>query len=239
MAYEYASRGYRVCISSRRIEKLQNIANKHPDNIICVPMDVSYNKRNNDEEPYGASDGFDFILNVMGGADIIVYCAGAGEQNTVLNIEKELLTSKVNINGFLIIITKSINYFIENNKCYSKDNPPLFGVISSIAGLRGMGISTSYSATKRFQITYMEGMSQFVHKNNYNIKLCTILPGFVDTSFISGRKYPFTMSKEYTVKLILRAFKKGKFITILDWKWQFIAFIWRLIPGFIWRRIRL
>ncbi len=236
MAYIYARKGYKVCIASRREDKLKEVADKFPENIIYERVDVSYLKRTDTSQPFGALDGFDMMINRLGEADLIIYCSGAGEQNTVLNIDKELNTCKVNIEGFMVVANKAVEYFASKGDTAIK---PSFVVISSVAALRGMGISTSYSASKRFQLSYMEGLSQYVHRNKIRANLCSILPGFVATDFISNHKYPFIMSRDYASKQIVRVIDRGRFITIVDWKWQFLCFIWRLVPGFIWRRLSI
>lgn len=237
LAYIYANKGCMVCIGARREEKLKIVASKFPNNILYVCLDVSYANKGIENDIYGAMDGLQKMIDKLSGADIIIYCSGAGEQKTILNIEKEINTCKVNIDGFTIAATVAINYFISNR--LRSSITPTFAVISSVASLRGLGVSASYSASKHFQTTYMEGLSQFIFNNKYNINLCCILPGFVATDFIGKKDYPLIMSVEYVAKRIVHSINKGKFFAIIDWRWQIVCFIWRLIPGFIWRRVKL
>ena len=71
------------------------------------------------------------------------------------------------------------------------------------------------------------------------VKFTTILPGFIDTDFITAAKYPMVISLEYASNRIFRAIIKEKKSKIIDWKWAIVVLFWRLIPKFIWRRVTL
>lgn len=124
-------------------------------------------------------------------------------------------------------------------------------VISSIAGVKGLGPAPSYSATKRFNNTYIQALAQ-LSRNVYldlpdaqkvKLKICftDIRPGFVDTPLLDTSKYhyPMLMSVDKVARKIVRAIERKQRVVVIDWRYKILVFFWRLIPNFIWERIRL
>ena len=67
-------------------------------------------------------------------------------------------------------------------------------VISSIAGTKGLGVAPAYSATKRFQNTYIDALEQLSYLQKLNIRFTDIRPGFVATDLLNdGKHYPLLM----------------------------------------------
>lgn len=232
LAIHYAQTGCMVGIAARREELLIKIANNYPDRIIYEIMDVT---QTGDD---GAVHSFMKLIERMAGVDLVIYCSGMGEQNTMLDISKELNTVRVNVEGFMIIATAVFDYFLKNG-ALTLGVEPQFVTISSIASVKGIGRAASYSASKRFQVTYMEGLAQLACAKGLKITFTTILPGFIDTDFIKGRRYPMTMPLNYAVKCIINGIEQGCFYKIIDWRWAIVVFLWKLVPGYFWRRIKL
>ncbi len=236
LAKHYASSGCMVGISARREESLKILADSYRNNIIYLSMDVSYNYAAENCKVYGAYDGLEELINRLGGVDLVIFCAGYGKQTRELVLEQELATVDVNISGFVAVTTAAVNYFIKREQ---GSITPQFVVISSVASLRGLGISASYSASKRFQLTYLEGLDQLLRSKGVKISFTSILPGFVATDFIGKKNYPFTLDKVYAAKKIVQAIERRKFRAVIDWKWGIVVALWGLIPNFVWRRIKL
>ncbi|MEF9986788.1 MAG: SDR family NAD(P)-dependent oxidoreductase [Bacteroidales bacterium] len=231
LALHYAQCGCMVGIAARREELLIKIAERYPHRIIYQALDVT------EVENGCVINGFKKLVERIGGLDLIVYCSGAGEQNTMLDITKELNTVRVNVEGFITITTAALGYFLRRGNVNGE--VPQIVAISSIAAIRGLGIASSYSASKRFQVTYMEGLSQLAVKEGTKITFTTILPGFIKTDFIKGKNYPLTMSVDYAIACIVSAIEHRFRYKIIDWKWSIVVFFWKLIPGSLWRRMKL
>lgn len=231
MALHYATAGCQVGIAARREERLKQIALQHPDQIVYRVADVSIPGEG------GAEAGFEYLLEKLGGADLVVYCAGAGEQNTLLDIDKEIKAVQVNALGLVCVAIPFFRYLM--NRKEDNGFTPQFVVISSLASVKGLGVAASYSASKRFQVTYLEGLAQLAVKKGLKVSFSTILPGFIRTDFIGNRNFPMTMSLDYAVKRIIGAVERRKVKKVVDWRWALVAFFWSLIPGCVWRRIKL
>jgi short-subunit dehydrogenase len=124
------------------------------------------------------------------------------------------------------------NYFKDNKK------QGQIAVVSSIAGTKGLGVSPSYSATKRYNYIYLDCLEQLSRMQNVNITFTDIRPGFVTTALLDdGQKYPMQMSVEYAAKKIFKAVKRRKRVAVIDWKYSILVLFWKLIPRWLWVRL--
>lgn len=216
--------GYTIGIAGRRNEELDKINALAPERVFTKTIDVTA-----DDAPILLLE----LINEMGGMDLYFHSSGYGKQNEALDVEIEKQTVLTNTYGFTQMIDTVFNYYKTNGKSGR------IAVISSVAGTKGLGAAPSYSATKRFDWTYIEALAQLAHMQKLDIKFTDIRPGFVATDFIAGSNFPLQMTTEYAVKHILKAVLAGKRKATIDWKYKIICFFWRLLPSFIWERMRI
>ena len=109
--------------------------------------------------------------------------------------------------------------------------------ISSIAGNRGRMKNIMYGATKSAMTSAMSGLRQKL--SNKKIQVITIIPGYVRTKMTEGHKMPniLTSSPGRIAKLCLNGIKSRKNI-IYPTEWFLISIILRLIPEFMFKRMR-
>lgn len=111
-------------------------------------------------------------------------------------------------------------------------------VISSIAGTKGLGVAPAYSATKRFQNTYIDALEQLAHLQKLNIHFTDIRPGFVATDLLNdGKHYPMLMKTDQVGRDIVRALHRKQRVAIIDGRYRILIFFWRMIPRWIWKRL--
>ena len=110
-------------------------------------------------------------------------------------------------------------------------------VISSIAGTKGLGAAPSYSASKRFQNTYIESLSQLARMQKLPITFTDIRPGFVKTDLLKSDHYPLLMQPDKVARQIVSALMKRKRCVIIDWRYRLLVFFWRLLPSALWERL--
>jgi short-subunit dehydrogenase len=82
---------------------------------------------------------------------LLIISSGIGDVNQNLNYEIEKQAIDLNVVGFTAICDWSFKYFEGQKQGY-------LAVITFIAGLRGSSLAPAYSATKSFQIKYLEGL---------------------------------------------------------------------------------
>ena len=85
----------------------------------------------------------------------------------------------------------------------------------------------------------MESLRQLATIKGWNMSFTTIKPGFIDTDFIKGQRYPMTMSLEYAAKRIKRAIDRRKASAVIDWKWGIVVAIWKMVPNWLWYRLKV
>lgn len=214
--------GYVIGVCGRRKEALDEIKAIAPDKVFTKVIDVT-----KEEAPSLLMQ----LIEEMGGMDLYFHSSGYGKQNLDLALPIECQTVLTNSYGFTQMVVTAFNYFKKEKRSGR------IAVISSVAGIKGMGAAPSYSATKRFDWTYIEALAQLAHMQKLDIRFTDIRPGFVDTDFIAGDSYPMTMPTDYVVKHILKAVRKGKRKIIIDWKYRIMCFFWRHIPSFLWERL--
>lgn len=216
--------GYIIGVAGRRGEALETIKAVAPDRVFTKVIDVT-----SEDAPQQLTA----LIREMGGMDLYFHSSGYGKQNVELNIEIEKQTVLTNTYGFTQMVDTAFAYFRDEGKSGR------IAVISSIAGTKGLGAAPSYSATKRFNWTYIEALSQLAHINRFDIRFTDIRPGFVATDFIAGSNFPMQMTTEYAVRDILKAVLAGKRKATIDWKYRILCFFWRHLPSFLWEKMRI
>lgn len=220
LALHHIKNGNIVGIAARRENLLEEIRQINPSNVFIQKMDTT--KVQAKEQLIG-------LIEQMGGMDLFVYCSGTGYVNKEMEIEKEIQTVGVNVYGFTQLINIAYHYFGEKEKGH------IVG-IASVAGIRTLSNCPAYCSSKRYNIMYLKAIRQLAKKKKLNIKVTTILPGFVDTEFVKT-KYPLTISLEKGGKLLYKAIEKGNKRVFFPSYWTIIAFFMLIIPSFIWKKI--
>ena len=174
------------------------------------------------------------LVRQLGGMDLYFHSSGIGKQNRTLEPDIELQTMDTNAIGFTRMIGTAYRYFAEQGKGH-------IAAITSIAGTKGLGPAPAYSATKALQATYLQALEQQARQRGlYDIHFTDIRPGFVDTALLSGTfHYPMMLKPQAVAREIVSAIEHHKHIRVIDWKYRILTAVWRRIPRFIWRRIKL
>ncbi|MBE6341020.1 MAG: SDR family NAD(P)-dependent oxidoreductase [Bacteroidales bacterium] len=226
----YIERGYIVGVAGRRVEMLESLVAIAPERVFAAAIDVT----NEDAEVKLAS-----LIERMGGMDMYFHSSGIGHQNFNLNSDVELSTLQTNGVGFTRMIGAAFRYFADNAAIYTQQHRKArIVVISSIAGTKGLGVSPAYSATKRFQNTYIQSLAQLANMRKLPIRFTDIRPGFVQTALLNDEHtYPMMLQPDAVAREIVAAVDCGRRVRVIDWKYRILTFFWRLIPNYIWERI--
>ncbi|MDE6288974.1 MAG: SDR family NAD(P)-dependent oxidoreductase [Muribaculaceae bacterium] len=225
IAEDFAGRGWRVGVTARREDALREIAARFPGMVEYSAYDVAADD---------AGERLSELIERLGGMDVLLFAAGCGWYNPSLDIADEQRTIATNVVGFTRTIDTAYHYFADRGAGH-------IAAITSIGGVKGLGISPAYSATKRYQWTYIQALDQHAHINGVRITFTDIRPGFIDTALLdrNPKLPPLTMRPVYAVKRIVRAIIKGRRVAVVDWRWRIVAAMWNLIPGSLWRRLKI
>lgn len=217
-----ANNGFRVAITGRRIELLEEIKRHHPENIIISGFDVT----DLDQLPSRLGK----IVEELGGLDLFVISAGGGHLNEDLDFSIEKKTIDLNVSAFTAMADWAYNYF-------RKQGWGQLAAISSIAGLRGIRQAPAYNATKAYQIIYLEGLRQKTTKLKLPITITDIRPGFVDTPNAKGEGRFWQASVAKASRQIANAILKKKDVAYVTKRWWLIAMIMKIAPRSLYNRI--
>lgn len=211
--------GWIVGVAARRTELLQEI-----EAAAIERIDVTIDE---------ATEALHRLIDKIGGMDLYFHVSGIGKQNRELKADIELATVQTNGVGFTRMIGEAYRYFATQGNGH-------IAAITSIAGTKGLGPAPSYSATKAMQNVYLQALEQQARSRGLNIRFTDIRPGFVDTALLSGDfHYPMMLRPENVAKEIVWAINHHKHIRIIDWKYRILTAVWRRIPRWIWRRMKL
>jgi short-subunit dehydrogenase len=217
-----ADNNYKVGLTGRRTELLNELKNENPNSYFIKSFDVTDTKI--------TIEKLEELTTELGGLDLLIISSGTGDINENLDFEIEKRTIDTNVLGFTCIADWTFNYF-ENQK---------FGhlvAISSIGGLRGSRQAPAYNATKSYQINYLEGLRKKATKLKKSIFVTDIRPGLVDTEMAKGEGLFWVMPVDKTVRQIYRAIIRKKKVAYVTKRWRLIAVLLKRIPRQIYDRI--
>jgi short-subunit dehydrogenase len=218
LAEVLADKGYKVGIAGRRTALLEQLKAAKPDSFLVKTMDVI--------DTSTAVKSMDELVEELGGLDLIVICSGVGNIVENIDFEVEKRTLDVNVIGFTNIADWAFNYF--NNQRFGH----LVG-ISSVAGLRGIRYAPSYSASKSYQINYLESLRQKATHLKLPVYVTDIRPGFVDTAMAQGDKVFWVAPVEKAAQQIFQAIRSKKKVAYITKRWRLLAAILKRIPNVI------
>jgi len=216
--------GWKLGVAARREEPLLELKKEAPERVEVMPIDVT--------KP-DAGERLQRLIQHLGGIDLYFHASGIGKQNRTLEEDIELCTLETNGVGFTRMLGVAYRYFAEKGVGQ-------IAAITSIAGTKGLGPAPAYSATKAFQSTYIQSLEQQAHQRGLNIRFTDIRPGFVDTALLNdGFPYPMLMRPESVARDIVRSIYRHRHVRVIDFRYRILTFFWRLIPRWIWRRMKI
>ena len=220
----YIAAGWQVGAAGRRTENLEALRAAAPDRVKIRSIDIT------------APEAEELLLRLiadLGGCDLLLHCAGIGYNNPQLDAAREIATAETNTVGFTRIMDTAFDYF-------RKQGGGHLAAISSIAGTKGLGAAAAYSASKRYQNTYLDALAQLSRMQRLDFRITDIRPGWIRTPLLDPReKYPMLMQLSYVVPRIIRALWRRRRVAVIDWRWNILVGLWRLIPNALWVHLRI
>lgn len=217
-----ADNNFKVGITGRRKEKLNELKNEKPHSYIVKSFDIT---------DFNISvDKMEELITELGGLDLIILSSGIGDFNENIDFEIEKQTIQTNVIGFTCIASWAFNYFETQKSGH-------LIAISSVGGLRGSRIAPAYNATKAYQINYLEGLRQKAKKLNQQIYVTDIRPGFVDTDMAKGDGQFWVSTVDQATRQMYREIKRKKKIAYTTKRWKIIAIILKRLPNVIYDKM--
>ncbi|AUC16169.1 hypothetical protein BTO06_13805 [Tenacibaculum sp. SZ-18] len=213
---------YKVAITGRRAEKLEDLSVKFPEQIII--------KQNDIQQVDEVERVFREIVDEFEEIDLVVQSSGVGHVNLELDWDKENETILTNVLGVTKLYDLAFSVFRKQGFGH------LVG-ISSIASIRGNSGAPAYFASKAYQKAYLESLYIKTKTiTNNRVFITDIRPGFVDTAMALGDGIFWMVSLEKATKQIFKAIKKKKRVAYISKRWAIIAFILKIVPAWLLRK---
>ena len=212
---KYANGANRIGIIGRRTHLLDELHQKYPSKTIPTQADITHLEE--------IEQAIHTLHDVLGKIDLAIVCAGIGEINTTLDYAVERPTIDTNVVGWTFVIDMLYHVFELQGHGH-------LVAITSAGGLRGEPMAPAYSATKAYQINYMEALRKKALKNGRHITVTDIRPGLVDTAMAKGEGLFWVMPVEKVAGQIIVAIRKQKSIAYVTKRWHVLAVINKFLP---------
>lgn len=223
LAEAFASRGVKVGVAARHLEPLLRLGDKYPGMVEAETMDITMPE---------AKAALMRLIKKMGGMDIYIHVAGIGSQNHSLDPELEVRMIDTDAAAFARMISCAYNYFRASGRSGR------IAAVTSVAGTRGIGSMSAYSAAKACASTYLEALRQLARSSGVPVTITDIQPGWIRTPLLNDDKsYPLEMTIAQVVPLILRAIADGVPVAVIDWRWRIVKYLWHRLPSPLWTRM--
>ena len=229
VAQQYAQKGWHVAVSSRTQDDLISLK-EHAKSLLgkdlihCYPLDIT--SKESYEEVYRE------IKSELKIPDQLIFNAGTHIPSPAISFSSRIYEKLMTVNyfGTLYGVETVIADLLDNNKGH-------IGIVSSVAGYRGLPNSSAYGASKAALINFCESLRIDLDKTNINISI--INPGFVKTPLTDKNDFsmPFIISAEKAAAIIFKGMEEKRFE--IAFPRLFVSFLklLRIIPYFIYFRI--
>ena len=219
---KYANENNRIGIIGRRAHLLDKLYQKYPSKTIPTKADII--NLNEIEQAINA------LHKEMEYIDLAIVCSGTGDINATLDYSIERPAIDTNIVGCTFVI--DMLYHILEQQGHGH-----LVAITSAGGLRGEPMAPAYSATKAYQINYMEALRKKAFKKGKHIGVTDIRPGLVDTAMAKGEGLFWIMPVEKVASQIITAIRKKKSKAYVTKRWHILAIIYKILPYCLYKRM--
>lgn len=218
----YIKDNHRIAIVGRRTHLLDELCREHPSNTFAATADIT--KQDEIEQ------AIHLLYRELGNIDLAIICSGTGDLNPSLEYSIELLTIETNVMGWTFVIDTLYNLFEQQNHGH-------LVAITSAGGLRGEPTAPAYSATKAYQINYMEALRKKAFKAGNKIVVTDIRPGLVDTAMAKGDNLFWVMPVDKVARQISTAIRRKKSKLYVTKRWHVLAVINKFLPFSLYKRM--
>ena len=227
---KYAADGNRIGIVGRRTHLLEELHHEHPNTAIKATPNTAIKATADITKQDEIAQAIDALHSELKDIDLAIVCSGTGDINASLDYAVERPTIDTNVMGWTFVVDTLYNIFEQ------QDHGHLVA-ITSAGGLRGEPMAPAYSASKAYQINYMEALRKKAFKSRAHIIVTDIRPGLVDTAMAKGEGLFWVMPVEKVAYQIIAAIRKEKSKVYITKRWHFLAIINKSLPFMLFKRM--
>jgi short-subunit dehydrogenase len=226
MARRFAALGRDLALVARRGERLAQLAEElrtaHPGiRVETAPLDI--------DDPDAVAAVVPELAGRLGGIDRFVANAGIGSGTPIgtgrPGPNRQVLLT--NVLGTHACCEAAVALFRAQGAGH-------LVVVSSVAGVRGMGrAATAYATSKAADAVLAEGIRAELLRDRATrrIAVTTVHPGFIATDLNAGRRAPFTVDLGTGVAALVAAIEREPVRAYVpEWPWRAVAALMRVLP---------
>jgi decaprenylphospho-beta-D-erythro-pentofuranosid-2-ulose 2-reductase len=227
IAKEYAKNGYNLYLAARNVKELEGFASdiniKMHSKVELIEFDI-LNYENHQsfydrlkKKPLG-------VISAVG------YLGSQKKSQSNFFETKKIIDT--NYTGIVSLFNIVANNFEERGSGF------IVGV-SSVAGDRGRKSNYIYGSAKSALSTYLSGLRNRMYHSNVHV--LTVKPGFVNTKMTKNMDLPkkLTSGVECVAKAIYKSQKEKRNTLYVLSVWRWIMLFIRVIPEFIFKKMKL
>ena len=233
LAREFAARGRDLALVARRLDRLEELreellAADPAIRVAVAALDV--------DDPDAVSAVVPRLAGELGGIDRFIANAGLGKGTSVGSGQprpnRQVLVT--NVLGTHACCEAAVELFRAQGSGH-------LVVISSVAGVRGMGgTRTAYATSKAADAILAEGIRADLlgDRRTRAIRVTTVHPGYIETDINVGRRGPFTVDLPTGVTALTAAIEREPVRAYVpEWPWRPVAGLLRVLPLPLVRRL--
>lgn len=222
-ALEAARRGYRVALTARRTELLEELrgeicaAGGSAGKILLAPADVT--------DPVQLKSAFDLLCSGFGRIDIL--CAGAGlhvpSDAESFDVAAYRQLFDLNLFGVLNCIQLVLPQMQKRKSGH-------IAGISSVAGYRALPTAAAYGASKAALTYFLESLR--FDLDRFGIAVTVISPGFVKTPQTDKNEFPMPciIAADVAARKIMDGIERRAYEVHFPWRFTIFLKLLRLLP---------
>lgn len=227
IAKKFASKNYTIQLAARNVQRLEPLQKD-----ISIRFNMQCILREFDALDFSVHDLFFSELEPK--PDITVCVFGYLGDNEVARIdwkESERIIHS-NYTGAISILNVVSNYYASHRK-------GVIAAVSSVAGERGRQSNYIYGSAKAGLTTYLSGLRNRMYREGVHV--VTIQPGFVYTRMTENLSLPplLTARPKDVANSVYIGVVKKKNVVYVKWFWRWIMLIIKMIPEFVFKKMKL
>jgi short-subunit dehydrogenase len=210
--------GARVALSARRADRLRDVAaGADPARTLIEPLDFT--------DGAAVAAARDRIFAAWGGCDLVLIVAGTHREIRAWDLTESDADAllETNLNGPIATAAAVLPALLAQGH-------GAIGLVSSVAGYRGLPRALVYGASKAALINFAESLYLDLHPKGLGVYL--VNPGFVRTPLTDRNEFrmPALVSAEDAAAEILRGLAAGRFEIHFPRRFSAVLKLARLLP---------
>lgn len=222
LCFLFAQKGLSLLITGRDKHRLDLLVQQLSPQIILQAI----------EADLSTADGRQKVINLIHdyGPDLIINNAGFGLYGEALTYQTEDQEKMIEVN---VVAVTELTLEAARTLISAGKEGVIFNM-SSAAAFQVIPNMAIYAASKAFVNHFSQGLDEEVKK--YGIRILTICPGMVKTSFsrraglVGQEKKVGVMSADFVACEVWKQVQNLKSLTIIDWKYRFLTRLSAWLP---------